>query len=57
MGGSHGTIKGGGGHLVASRLDRFLVFENIMHGTGEIMVDVLPTVGSDHWPICLNWDW
>ena len=49
--------KRGGEHLVASWLDRFLVSEMIVHSMGEIMVDVLLTAGSDHWPICLNWDW
>ena len=37
-----------GEHLVASRLDRFLVSETIVHGTGEIMAEVLPAAGSDH---------
>ena len=49
--------KRGGEHLVASRLDRFLVSESILHDTGEIMTKVLPVAGSDHWPICLHWDW
>ena len=49
--------KRGGDHLVASHLDIFLVSENIVHGTGEIMADVLPTACSDHWPISLSWDW
>ena len=49
--------KRGGDHLVASRLDRFLVSEHIVHGTGEIRTDVLPMAGSDHWLVCLNWDW
>ena len=49
--------KRGGEHLVASRLDRFLVSESILHDMGEIMIEVLPAAGSDHWPICLRWDW
>ena len=49
--------KHGGNHLVASRLDRFLVLESILHDTQEIMTEVLPAAGSDHWPICLRWDW
>ena len=49
--------KRGGEHLVASRLDRFLVLETIIHDTGEIMAEVLPVAGSDHWPISLRWDW
>ena len=40
--------KRGGEHLVASRLDRFLVSENIMHSTRDIMAVVLPVNGSDH---------
>ena len=46
----------GGEHLVASWLDRFLVLENISSGSGEIYINVLPVAGSNHWPICLNWD-
>ena len=38
----------GGDHLVASRLDRFLVSENITRGSGEIWTNVLPTAGSYH---------
>ena len=45
-----------GDHLVASRLDRFLVSENITMGSGETWTNVLPAAGSDHLPICLNWD-
>ena len=40
--------KWGGEHLVSSRLDRFLVSEPLLHDTGEIMTEVLPTAGSDH---------
>ena len=46
--------KKGGEHLLASRLDQFLVSENIIHSTGEIVDDVLPIAGSDHWPISLT---
>ena len=46
--------KWGGENLVASRLDCFLVLENIMHNTGEVVADVLPMAGSNHWPICLS---
>ena len=49
--------KHGGEHLVASHLDHFLVSENIMHSMGEILANVLPANGSDHWPINLSWDW
>ena len=34
-----------------------MVSENMMHGKGDIMANILPTAGSDHWTICLNWDW
>ena len=44
----------GGDHHVSSRLDRFLVSEDIMRGLGEIWTNVLLAAGSDHWPICLN---
>ena len=40
--------KCGGEHIVASHLDRFLVPEHIVHGTGEIRVDVLPIASSNH---------
>ena len=46
--------KRGGEYLVASHLDRFLYLETIVHGMAEIMADVLPAVGSDHWPINLS---
>ena len=49
--------KHGGEHLVASLLDYFLVSENVMHSTMEIMADVLLATGSNHWPISLSWDW
>ena len=48
--------KRGGEHLVASCLDRFLVSENVLHSTREILADVLPAAGLDHWPIRLSWD-
>ena len=43
-------------HLVASRLDRFLVSKNMVRCSGEIRANVLPVAGSDHWPVCLSWD-
>ena len=49
--------KRGGEYLVASHLDHFLVSENIMHSTGEILANVLPATGLYHWPISLYWDW
>ena len=49
--------KCGGEYIVVSCLDRFLVSENIVHDTVEIMADMLPAAGNDHWPISLSWDW
>ena len=41
---------------VAFWLDRFLVSESIMMAGGELRVVVLPSVGSDQWPIILEWE-
>ena len=41
-------------HLVASRLDRFMVIESMVRGVGEIRANVIPTSGSDHCPMCLS---
>lgn len=57
MDGSLGTIREGGHHLVASRLDRFLASEEVSRVGGGLVASVLPSVGSDHWPISLQWDW
>ena len=46
----------GSDHLVASRLDRFLVAESIVRGVGEIRANVIPVACSDHWPVCLRWE-
>ena len=46
--------KRGGDHLAASRLDRFLVTNNIAKGLGDIWENVIPTTGSSHWSVCLN---
>ena len=46
--------KRGDSHLVASRLDRFLISEDISHGRGEVNSSVLPSARSDHWPIILH---
>ena len=46
-----------GGYLIASRIDRFLVIENIMRGMGEINSSFLSAASSEHWPISLKWDW
>jgi len=43
--------------LVASRLDRFLVSEEVSRGGGGVNASVLPSAGSDHWPISIQWEW
>ena len=44
----------GGEHHIASQTDRLLVSENIVMGSGEIRVNVLPAASFDHWPLSLN---
>lgn len=44
-----------GEHVVASRLDRFLLSESIVTTGGEHHALIIPTVGSDHWAISLTW--
>eukprot|EP00253_Pinus_taeda_P001936 PITA_01936 len=44
----------GGEILIASRLDRFLISENIILDGITVESDILPTGGSDHWPISLT---
>lgn len=44
----------GGDKRIASRLDRFLISENIMLEGTTIDSDILPSGGSDHWPIILE---
>eukprot|EP00253_Pinus_taeda_P032141 PITA_32141 len=46
--------KRGGEALVASKLDRFMILEELMLLNREITVRVLPFGGSDHWPIQLE---
>jgi len=43
--------KRGGKSQVASNLDRFLISENLMLENKEIIAEVLPFGGSDHWAI------
>ena len=40
---------------IASRLDRFLVSEQVVTGRGDVGASVLTSAGSDHWPISLEW--
>jgi len=41
-------------HIV-SRLDRFLLSKCLLTEGGDLATLVLPTAGSDHWPISLEW--
>lgn len=43
----------GGDKLIASRLDRFLISESIIMDGTTVESDILPSGGSDHWPISL----
>eukprot|EP00253_Pinus_taeda_P030879 PITA_30879 len=46
--------KRGGESQVASKLDRFIISEDLMLLEKEIVASVLPIGGSDHWPIQLE---
>lgn len=46
----------GGENQIASRLDRFLISEQVMMKDVFIEATILPVVGSDHWPIKLEID-
>eukprot|EP00253_Pinus_taeda_P001856 PITA_01856 len=46
----------GGANQIASRLDRFLISEQIMLKDVFIEATILPVAGSDHWPIKLEID-
>ena len=41
---------------IAFWLDRFMVSESIMMNGGELRAVVLPSAGSYHFPIKLEWD-
>eukprot|EP00253_Pinus_taeda_P023359 PITA_23359 len=43
----------GGERLISSRLDRFLVLESLILDGTVIESNILPSGGSDHWPISL----
>eukprot|EP00253_Pinus_taeda_P008568 PITA_08568 len=43
----------GGENLISSRLDRFLVSENLLLDGKNVESNILPNGGSDHWPISL----
>eukprot|EP00253_Pinus_taeda_P026308 PITA_26308 len=44
----------GGENLIASRLDRFLISESIVLEGITVCSNILPSGGSDHWPISLE---
>eukprot|EP00253_Pinus_taeda_P023904 PITA_23904 len=46
----------GGRNQIASKLDRFLLSEQVLNKYVFIEARVLPGMGSDHWPICLEID-
>lgn len=46
----------GGRNQIASRLYRFLVSERIMNKDVFVEAKILPSLGSDHWPIRLEVD-
>lgn len=46
----------GGKNQIASRLDRFLLSEQILNKDVFIESKILPSLGSDHWPISLDID-
>jgi len=46
--------KGGGESQVASKLDRFMISEDLMLNNKEISARILPFGGSDHWPIYME---
>ena len=41
---------------IACRLDRFLISELVMMVGGDLKAVVLPSTGSDHCPISLEWE-
>ena len=46
--------KRGGASQVASKLDRFIVSEDLLLTGPAIIVSTLPFRGSDHWPVQLE---
>lgn len=43
----------GGKNQIASRLDRFLVEEQVLNRDVYVEAKIMSTMGSDHWPIRL----
>jgi endonuclease/exonuclease/phosphatase family metal-dependent hydrolase len=48
-----GPINEQGSQHIASRLDHFLISENLMLEGPLIEANILPKSGSDHWPVQL----
>ena len=46
--------KRGGESQVASKLDRFIISEDLMIKNKDIAVRILPFGDSDHWPVQLE---
>eukprot|EP00253_Pinus_taeda_P021718 PITA_21718 len=46
--------KRGGASQVASKLDRFIVYEDLLLTGPTIIASILPFGGSDHWPVQLE---
>ena len=46
--------KRGGDRKIASRLDHFLITEDILLEGVTVESDTIPSGGSDHWPITLD---
>eukprot|EP00253_Pinus_taeda_P003053 PITA_03053 len=56
---SNGTFnwsnRRAGRHQIASKLDRFLLSDNVVHLGGYFSAAILPHTRSDHWPIAIQW--
>eukprot|EP00253_Pinus_taeda_P029733 PITA_29733 len=47
--------KRAGSHQIASRLDRFLIFDNAIHLGGDLSASIPLLTVLDHWSISLQW--
>jgi hypothetical protein len=46
----------GGLKQVAERLDRYLVSESFFQSIQGLVAEIIPSYGSDHWPILVSWE-
>ena len=46
--------KRGGAHQVASKLDRFMISEDLFLSGPAMTASIIPFGGSDHWPVQLE---